>query len=282
MAARRSLTPEQIRTTYARYRISLDRARQNGEVRVRCLFHEDNNPSMSINVKTGQWHCFAGCGGGSIFQFVTKKDGVDHSTAVATVYGSEPKITSKIHATYDYRDEAGVLLFQAIRFVPKKFAQRRPDPCNSSRWVNNLNGVRRVPYRLPELIATAKENSETNPVFIVEGEKDVESLRNLGLIATTSSCGSSSAKQWEQPAFTQPFKDLHVAVLPDRDRPGALFADFVCHSLYKLVRSIRLLQLPGETVKDATDWIDAGGDRAKLLQLVKTDPRVETDFQSFH
>ena len=104
---------------------------------------------MSINVKTGQWHCFAGCGGGSIFQFVTKKDGVDHSTAVAIVYGSEPKITSKIHAKYDYRDEGGLLLFQAIRFEPKDFAQRRPDPSNSGKWINNLKAFEefRIVYR---------------------------------------------------------------------------------------------------------------------------------------
>jgi len=34
-----------------------------------CPFHEDAHPSLTINHKENYWHCFAGCGGGSIFDF---------------------------------------------------------------------------------------------------------------------------------------------------------------------------------------------------------------------
>ena len=51
-------------------------------------------------------------------------------------------------------------------------------------------GVRRVPYRLPELIeALANEYL----IVIVEGEKDAENLRALGVPATTN-CGG--ANKW--------------------------------------------------------------------------------------
>jgi len=41
-----------------------------------CPLHDDNNPSFGFNTITGQWKCYAGCGGGNIFTFVTKKTGL--------------------------------------------------------------------------------------------------------------------------------------------------------------------------------------------------------------
>jgi len=171
MAAKRSLTPEQIKDAYARCGISLDRVAQNGEVKVRCPFHEDSKPSMSVNVRTGLWNCYAGCGGGTVIDFVRREDRVDYKTAAATVYGRVPKAASRIQVTYDYCDENGKLLFQVVRYDPKDFKPRRPDPNSAGRWIYGLTGVRRVPYRLPELLAAAQNNSEINPVFVVEGEK---------------------------------------------------------------------------------------------------------------
>jgi hypothetical protein len=55
-----------------------------------------------------------------------------------------------IVATFDYRDENGALLFQVCRTEAKKFMQRRPN--GGGDWIWKLEGVRRVPYRLPELI----------------------------------------------------------------------------------------------------------------------------------
>ena len=86
--------------------------------------------------------------------------------------GAKPKIV----ATYDYTDEYGALLFQVVRLDPKTFRQRRPGrrPDKVSGWIWNLDGVARVPYRLPELLeALALEQR----VFIVEGEKDVRDAR---------------------------------------------------------------------------------------------------------
>jgi hypothetical protein len=62
-------------------------------------------------------------------------------------------------------DEDGVLLYQVCRFEPKTFRQRRPDGNGGWKW--NLNGTRRVLYRLREVL-------EAPIVFVVEGEKDVE------------------------------------------------------------------------------------------------------------
>src|SRR5215470_3885446 len=45
------------------------------ELRLRCPFHEDKTPSLSISAETGKFHCF-GCHakGGDIFDFVVAKE----------------------------------------------------------------------------------------------------------------------------------------------------------------------------------------------------------------
>jgi DNA primase len=47
------------------------------ELRLRCPFHEDSTPSLSIHAESGKFHCF-GCHakGGDIFDFVVAKEGI--------------------------------------------------------------------------------------------------------------------------------------------------------------------------------------------------------------
>src|SRR5205085_1935787 len=67
-----------------------------------------------------------------------------------------------VEAVYDYRDEAGCLRFQTVRFRPKDFRQRRPD--GSGGWVWDLKGVERLLYRLPELLGAGP----SEPVYVPE------------------------------------------------------------------------------------------------------------------
>jgi len=90
----------------------------------------------------------------------------------------------RIMAQYPYRDGHGVLLFEVVRFDPKSFVQRRPDGRRG--WVWSLDGVRRVPYRLPELL------SSMGVVYITEGEKDADRLAGTGLTATCNPCGAGN------------------------------------------------------------------------------------------
>ena len=53
-------------------------------------------------------------------------------------------------------------------------------------------------------------------VFIVEGEKDVETLRKYGLVAT---CNPGGAGKWRE-EYNNFFRDMYVAVIPDNDAVG--------------------------------------------------------------
>jgi hypothetical protein len=94
----------------------------------------------------------------------------------------------RIRRTYPYHDETGELLFEVVRFdIEKKdgkddrFSQRQPD--GKGGWIWKTKGVRRVLYRLPELIEGL---SQDRPILMCEGEHDADTARNLGYVATTA------------------------------------------------------------------------------------------------
>jgi hypothetical protein len=47
-----------------------------------CPFHDDHHPSFSVNDRENYWHCFAGCGGGSVIDFWMKWRDCAFSVAV--------------------------------------------------------------------------------------------------------------------------------------------------------------------------------------------------------
>lgn len=168
----------------------------------------------------------------------------------------------RIVATYDYRDEAGDVVFQAVRFEPKGFRQRRPD--GKGGWTWSVKGVRLVPYRLPELLA-----EPTRPVVVAEGEKDCESLARVGVLAT---CNAGGAGKWTagHSAF---LRGRRVVVLPDNDDAGRKHAQQVAQSLQGIAESVRIVELAGLPDKgDVSDWIAAGGTKEELNRLAEAAP----------
>jgi hypothetical protein len=47
-----------------------------------CPFHNDQHASFSVNAEGNYWHCFAGCGGGSIIDFWMKWQSCDFTEAI--------------------------------------------------------------------------------------------------------------------------------------------------------------------------------------------------------
>ena len=164
----------------------------------------------------------------------------------------------EIERAYDYRDADSRLVFQVVRRKGKRFAQRRPT--GDGGWAWNLVGVERLPYRLPELL-----NSNDHWVLIVEGEKDVDALRAIGL---TSTCNPGGAGKWTD-QFARYFVDRKVSIIPDNDDVGRQHAETVAANLQTRARCVRIVNLPDLPVKgDVSDWLKAGGNRQTLLKLV--------------
>jgi hypothetical protein len=188
------------------------------------------------------------------------KCGVTHNPSLAT-----PRLKLSggklIVAEYDYCNEHGELLYQACRTEPKGFFQRRPDIQGG--WIRNLDGVRRVLYRLPQLLAS----DASLPVFICEGEKDVDALSGSGLVATTNSGG---AGKWND-EYNAALNGRHVVILPDNDEAGKEHAARVAESLKTFAASVRIVNLPNLPYKgDVSDWLSSGGTVEQLQQIVSS------------
>jgi hypothetical protein len=221
--------------------------------KVLCPFHDDHDPSLSINLSTGQFFCHGCKEGGDIFAFYGKKHGLNLNgdfpkilEGIAREFGIPvyPKNNQRdLEAVYSYVDEKGHLLFQVCRFAGKDFRQRRPD--GKGGWIWNLEGVRRIPYRLPELL-------EAEEVLFVEGEKDVENLRKLGFTATTTPGGS---KSWRDD-YAAYFKGKDMVLTPDNDNPGRDYILKAGKAISGIARSVKYLELPDlRPGEDISDWI---------------------------
>jgi 3-oxoacyl-(acyl-carrier-protein) synthase len=223
----------------------------------RCPAHEDVNPSLSWTTGEGGAalvRCHAGCPTEAVVEAV--------GMSMADLFApDEPKTKSSMRevATYPYRDEEGGLLYEVVRFEPKTFRQRRSD--GRGGWAWNMNGVRRVPYRLDALV-----NSGDKVVFLVEGEKDVDRLRREGLVAT---CNVTGAGKWRD-EYSEHLRGRQVAIIPDNDDPGRDHALEVAASLFGIARSVRIVELPDLPPKgDVSDWLDAGHTADELKAIIK-------------
>jgi 5S rRNA maturation endonuclease (ribonuclease M5) len=94
-------------------------------------------------------------------------------------------------------------------------------------------------------------------VYVVEGEKCVEAMRQMGLCAVTSQGGASNAKNTDWTPLSAVQK---VILVPDNDSAGASYADEVAGILRQQNSSqeILLLTLPDLPAKgDVVDWVQA-------------------------
>jgi len=223
---------------------------RNGQLYGCCPFHDDGNPSFSVNLQTGQCKCHTeACGfQGNVISF-SKRLGVQIPEDLRSQLPKrEPtvKIVRKqIVATYPYVDEKGNILFYALRYQPKSFSFAQPN--GNGGWIYNIQGVRRVPYKLPQVLAAQE-------VIVVAGEKDVEKLSDAGFTATTNPMGEGN---WRD-EYSNYLQGKDVIIVPDNDPAGQQHAEKVKNSLIGKAKTIKVLSLPKEVGEkgDVSDYFD--------------------------
>ena len=231
----------------------------------RCPAHEDRSPSLSVG--TGGdgrvlLTCHAGCTPAAICDAlgITMADLFPRRPGAGTAGGRQQQ-----QAVHNYCDENGVLLWQVVRRRGndggKKLTQRRPD--GNGGWINGVRGVRRVLYRLPDLL----EADPSRAVFVAEGETCCDALAAAGLVTTTNPGG---AGKWRD-EYAHVLQDRRVVVLPDNDAAGRVHAARVADSLRGVAAQVVVLDLPGLAGDgaDVVDWFGAGGTVEKLTVLAE-------------
>jgi len=241
-----------------------------------CPAHMDENPSLSICESPEKIlvNCFAGCG----IEAICSSLGLQVSDLFDKSW-NELRETSRI--VYSYKDEHEHELYRKIRIEPGSNGKTKDFFCEHSengQVIKNLKGCKKVLYRLPELLRAI---SSKQPVFLVEGEKDVDNLYECGLAATTS----IDSLSWPN-EFTALLADADVVILYDMDKTGVERRDLLCQRLNKKTRRLRVVTLPGIEYqkshgKDISDWLSTGNTTADLLEiLIKTPDYIPQEIKT--
>ena len=187
---------------------------------------------------------------------------------VAALRSSQPSATSRLPEIiyYPYYAEDGSRLYDVVKFEKKQFRYRHYD--HLGRWVWNARGIRRVPYRLPQLIAAVARGQT---IYVCEGEKDCDAVAAAGGAAT---CNPGGAGKWKD-TYSEYLRGANIVVVADRDDSGRRHALDVAGSLFAVAASVQIVQ--ARAGKDASDHLAARHslDDFEPLNVTRDDLRRE-------
>lgn len=259
-----------------------------GQWTAHCPAHDDETPSLSVtiasreNASTVLLHCFAGCSTESILRalalewkdlFANEERALQQHRSSSRTENSYDTLEQAIRAyerqllkpnrgfyrrtVYAYRDESGNQVGVVVRWdwtdeSGQHHKEIRPISYENGRWYFRGIAQPRPLYRLPELLSADRDQF----VFVVEGEKCVEALRQKGLVATTNAGGAQAVKQtnWE------PVRGRQLIIVPDNDDAGQRWLSDVLSLEPVRQAVVRVLPL-GESILD----LPPGGDIADVL-----------------
>lgn len=239
----------------------------------KCPIHNDHTASMTVSKgKKGILiHCHAGCETKSILEVVgLRESDLFYDSNVTKVKQDwkdrlEHSKKKKIVEIYDYVDEGGKYLYSKIRFEKDENGKKEMlyGVLNKEKdWFQyGLKGKYKTLYNLLEIREAA---AQKRTIYYVEGEKDVETLRGLGLIATTA--GSSG--DWRR-FFSKYFSGVDVVLLPDNDEAGEKLTERIISDLIGVVNSIKVVKTSERDHGDVTDYFQDGYTIEDFNKLVR-------------
>ena len=242
----------------------------------RCPCHDDKQASLTITKgrRSALLHCHAGCNFEDIIQSVGLKkqdlyfeERPPGSSWRAYVEGREHK---RIEAVYNYVSSAnGEYTFTKIRMQDKRMIYGVL--CNG-RFTYGLGGRHRKDLKsvYGDLKNLNKAIAENRPVFVPEGEKDVDTLTKRGYTALTY--GGSGDWQSE---FATLFKDAEVYILADNDEPGRKVANTILSDLKGIAKSAKVIvPMPDIPKADISDYFAAGHGNEDFERLIAENTTV--------
>lgn len=246
--------------------------RYGTKAQCRCPAHDDKHASLTITKgrKCTLFYCHAGCNVDDILKAagLEKKDTFYDVEPInqkwkAYVEGREKR---RIEAIYHYVSINGGYAFTKIRLEGKKILY---GVLQNERFTYGLQGRNRRELKgiyVPDGVQAINEAiSEDKPIFIPEGEKDVNTLKSKGYTAITY----GGVNDWQQD-FAVLFKNANVIILADNDEPGKHVASVIQRDLQRIAKSVGVIvPMPDMPKGDITDYFNAGHSKAEFEQMFK-------------
>lgn len=245
----------------------------NGKVQAKCPAHNDKQASLTISKgdKCTLFHCHAGCKLEDILTAagLEKKNTFYNNISYVEKWKMyiESREKRKIEAVYPYVFINGGYAFHKIRLEGKKILYGRLE---NERFSYGLPRSKpRKSYRAiyGDLNAIQKAIQCGKPVFVPEGEKDVDTLTKHGFVGFTF----GSVNDW-QSEFASILKDAVVYILADNDIPGQSVANRIYADLQGIAKTAKVITpMPDIPKADITDYFQTGHSKQDFEQLLKTE-----------
>ncbi|MCM1316501.1 MAG: CHC2 zinc finger domain-containing protein [Alistipes senegalensis] len=239
--------------------------------------------AFTFNPEWNNFHCFA-CGkSGDIFTLYAEINNLSLTSDFHTISDELSKkyhlLSSTSENTPSYSNSGKLVKIRSHVYqnmnhdkIAVKTIYKKSDGSKTARWeryegntlVKGLNGLKMPLYHVYNLA------DNTKPIFIVEGEKDVETMEKLRYIATTSPNGAGA--KWK-PEYTPLFRDFDVIILADNDEVGLKSATATAENVVTVARSVKLV--PSQALYanlqpkgDISDIVECIGSE-KTIQLIE-------------
>jgi hypothetical protein len=276
------------------------------EVLCHCPFpgHEDKHNSFSVNVKTGLWHCFAGCGGGNLIQLSQKLYDLAFRAAIERI-ASEEGIDNPFQRQNGNQNKQGrtsYLTLNQITAIHHELITNEPIlkqfqakyGLSLETIKKYLIGYKQGKYAIPIEIAPKKWHYKLHKgyqsrgakatiypadilqddlpyIIITEGEFKALLLIQMGFNAVTTTAGAGTWK----PEWNDLFREFNVCLAYDNDEAGRKGEKKVASSLKGIAKSVKRIQWPpfmnGKDKKDVTDFfVVLGKTKADFQALINS------------
>jgi predicted P-loop ATPase/5S rRNA maturation endonuclease (ribonuclease M5) len=244
----------------------------NGKAQALCPAHPDKEASLTItqgNDGKTLLKCHAGCSSESVVLAAGLKMADLFSENRLSEERRRMYIESrekrKIEAVYNYVSTNGEYAYTKIRLEGKKMLFGM---LNDERFEYGLKGRSKKEFNaIFGSIPRIKEAIERNePIFIPEGEKDVNTLIKKGYAAF--SCGG--ANDWNK-NVSELCNGAEVIILADNDDPGKKLAATIEKDLKGISKSVKIIvPMPDTPKADITDYFEAGHTVEEFENLIRT------------
>ena len=223
--------------------------------RINCFMHNDKEPSLKLHTETNTWWCYA-CGEGyTPIDFVMKKESLSALEAAKEInktlglnvnidkFNPEKEKNVKT-GEYFYRRADGSVTMKVEKWVKESTGQKEFYPYTLvdgkyvKGYVGKLEGKDCVLYNLPEVL-------KSEVVYFTEGEKDADTLKELGIAGTTTPGGGRGLVGYakKNPDLFEPIRNKEIRIVSDNDDVGSEYIKQVIFNVKDKVKNIKVFNL---------------------------------------
>ena len=253
--------------------------------RINCFLHNDKEPSLKLHTETNTWWCYA-CGEGyTPIDFVMKRNNISALEAAKEINKTlnlginidnfNPQKEKNIKTgEYFYRRADGSVTMKVEKWVKQSTGQKEfyPYALINGKYVKGYVGKLKpedcVLYNLPDIL-------KADVVYFTEGEKDADTLKELGIAGTTTPGGGRGLSGYSKknPNLFDSIKDKEIRIVSDNDEVGSEYIKQVIEQVKDKVKNIKVFNLcdvmPNLKKKgDISDVKNAVG-KEKTLEFLK-------------